>query len=186
MATPSNILSWRIPWTEELCRLQSIESHRVGHHLSDVRMHVHAWPQFVEPQLPSTEYCGHGGWAEGGGWGRVLHQKTIKPQRSEKILLLGQPPLPVKGPGLCQEWFGAGNVLCEQALKSDRQSFLKGWRLPSIFKNDSQSPSKETPVLKTVSSYQWLLEVGCDVNKAQNSLAVRRGWILVLDLGKIT
>ena len=31
MATHSSILAWRIPWTEEPGRLQSIESHRVGH-----------------------------------------------------------------------------------------------------------------------------------------------------------
>ena len=29
MATHSSILAWRIPWTEEPGRLQSIESHRV-------------------------------------------------------------------------------------------------------------------------------------------------------------
>ena len=29
MATYSSILAWRIPWTEELGRLQSIGSHRV-------------------------------------------------------------------------------------------------------------------------------------------------------------
>ena len=31
MATHSNILAWRIPWTEEPGRLQSIGSLRVGH-----------------------------------------------------------------------------------------------------------------------------------------------------------
>ena len=31
MATHSIILAWRIPWTEEAGRLQSIQSHRVGH-----------------------------------------------------------------------------------------------------------------------------------------------------------
>ena len=31
MATHSNILAWRIPWTEEPGRLQSTGSHRVGH-----------------------------------------------------------------------------------------------------------------------------------------------------------
>ena len=31
MATHSSALAWRIPWTEDLGRLQSIESHRVGH-----------------------------------------------------------------------------------------------------------------------------------------------------------
>ena len=29
--THSSILAWRIPWTEELRRLQSIGLHRVGH-----------------------------------------------------------------------------------------------------------------------------------------------------------
>ena len=31
MATHSNILAWRIPWTEEPSRLQSKGSQRVGH-----------------------------------------------------------------------------------------------------------------------------------------------------------
>ena len=31
MATHSNILAWRIPWTEEPGRLQPIGLHRVGH-----------------------------------------------------------------------------------------------------------------------------------------------------------
>ena len=31
MATHSIILAWRIPWTEELGGLQSMESQRVGH-----------------------------------------------------------------------------------------------------------------------------------------------------------
>ena len=31
MATQSSILAWKIPWTEEPGRLQSIGSQRVGH-----------------------------------------------------------------------------------------------------------------------------------------------------------
>jgi len=31
VGTHSNILAWRIPWTEEPGGLQSIRSHRVGH-----------------------------------------------------------------------------------------------------------------------------------------------------------
>ena len=31
MATPSSILAWEIPWTEEPGRLQSVGSQRVGH-----------------------------------------------------------------------------------------------------------------------------------------------------------
>ena len=31
IATPSSLLAWRIPWTEEPGRLQSMGSQRVGH-----------------------------------------------------------------------------------------------------------------------------------------------------------
>ena len=31
MSTHSSILSWRIPWTEERCKLQSVGLQRVGH-----------------------------------------------------------------------------------------------------------------------------------------------------------
>ena len=36
MATHSSILAWRIPWTEEPGRLQSIGSERTGHDWSDL------------------------------------------------------------------------------------------------------------------------------------------------------
>ena len=36
MATHSSILAWRIPWTEELEGLQSVESQRVQHDGSDL------------------------------------------------------------------------------------------------------------------------------------------------------
>ena len=31
MATHSNILAWKIPWTEEASGIQSMQSQRVGH-----------------------------------------------------------------------------------------------------------------------------------------------------------
>ena len=31
MATHSSTLAWKIPWTEEPCRLQSMGSQRLGH-----------------------------------------------------------------------------------------------------------------------------------------------------------
>ena len=40
MATHSNILAWKIPWTEQAGGLQSIASHRVGHDLSDLAQHM--------------------------------------------------------------------------------------------------------------------------------------------------
>ena len=33
MAAHSSMLAWKIPWTEELGRLQSVGSQRVGHNL---------------------------------------------------------------------------------------------------------------------------------------------------------
>ena len=40
-ATHSSILTWRIAWTEKPGRLQSIESQRVRHNISDLA-HTHA------------------------------------------------------------------------------------------------------------------------------------------------
>ena len=44
MATQSSTLAWKIPWTEELGRLQSVGSRRVGHLLRDFTFtfHLHA------------------------------------------------------------------------------------------------------------------------------------------------
>ena len=45
MVTHSSILAWRIPWTEEPGRLQSMGSQRVGHNRSDLahtRAHMNA------------------------------------------------------------------------------------------------------------------------------------------------
>ena len=41
MATHSNILIWRIPWTEEPGGLQSMESQRVGHDWWTTCVHTH-------------------------------------------------------------------------------------------------------------------------------------------------
>ena len=42
MANHCSILAWRIPWTEELGRLQSMRSQRVRHNWSDLaRTHTH-------------------------------------------------------------------------------------------------------------------------------------------------
>ena len=48
MATHSSILAWKIPWTEEPGRLQSMGSQRVGH---DERLHFH----FTVIELPSLD-----------------------------------------------------------------------------------------------------------------------------------
>ena len=45
-ATHSNTLAWRIPWTEELGRLQSVESQRVGHDCVTNFQFFHNWIKY--------------------------------------------------------------------------------------------------------------------------------------------
>ena len=54
MAIHSSILAWRIPWTEELGGLQSVESQRVRHNRSDLAQHS---KQITYPKedLPSNK-----------------------------------------------------------------------------------------------------------------------------------
>ena len=48
MATHSSILAWRMLWTEEPGRLQSIELHRVGHTWNCLHTHTHTHTLFSE------------------------------------------------------------------------------------------------------------------------------------------
>ena len=45
MATHSSVLAWRIPWTEEPGRLQSMGLQRVGHDGSDLAHKQHLHPR---------------------------------------------------------------------------------------------------------------------------------------------
>ena len=40
MATPSSILAWKVPWTEEPDGLQSMGSQRAGHDLMHMHTHI--------------------------------------------------------------------------------------------------------------------------------------------------
>ena len=66
MATPSSILAWEIPWTEEPGRLQSMGSRRDWTQLSDSKLHKHVaqlWPMRCQRQFARGS-CG-GGWLSG-------------------------------------------------------------------------------------------------------------------------
>ena len=52
MAPHSSILAWKIPWTEEPDRLQSMGSRRVRHDLAHMRWEGE--PPGQESQLPSS------------------------------------------------------------------------------------------------------------------------------------
>ena len=51
VASHSNILAWKIPWTEEPDGLQSMGSQRVGHDLAPKQQNIHSW-QRLKLQLP--------------------------------------------------------------------------------------------------------------------------------------
>jgi len=53
MATRSNILAWRIPWTEESGGLQSIGLYRVGNNWSDLACTHHCCDCLSKPQISS-------------------------------------------------------------------------------------------------------------------------------------
>ena len=51
MATHSYFLAWRIPWTEEPGRLQSMGSQRVGHNWACTHTHTHTHSQISSPDV---------------------------------------------------------------------------------------------------------------------------------------
>ena len=58
MATHSNILAWRIPWTEEPGRLQCMGSQRGGHNLATEYPRMHALSNVWRPtQCPALSRC---------------------------------------------------------------------------------------------------------------------------------
>ena len=61
MATSSTVFAWKIPWTEELGRLQSVGSQRVRHD-GVTNIHTHTHTNILECFIFSPDYwtCGHG------------------------------------------------------------------------------------------------------------------------------
>ena len=56
MATHSSLLAWRIPWTEDPDRLQSMGSQRVGHDFTFTFLNSKLWgPKRYDPAMFSPE-----------------------------------------------------------------------------------------------------------------------------------
>ena len=71
MATHSSTLAWKIPWTEEPCKLQSTGSQRVGHDwatsLHFFTAHTQKWsPSFTQfnPKTAGSQDSPSGPWAK--------------------------------------------------------------------------------------------------------------------------
>ena len=56
MAHHSSIIAWKIPWTEESSRLQSIESQRAGHGQVTKHTHTHTHTH-TQSTLPPAQQC---------------------------------------------------------------------------------------------------------------------------------
>ena len=68
MATHSSILAWRIPWTEELGRLQSMGLQRIRHETEQLSMHAyrHKYTDlFVKRQVQEYLKVGIPWWSSG-------------------------------------------------------------------------------------------------------------------------
>ena len=80
MATHSSILAWRIPWTEELGRLWSIGSQRVGHNWSNLACactHAHTHTHIhTQARLGKTNHW----WKKGHTISLILRNWTYKQQ----------------------------------------------------------------------------------------------------------
>ena len=57
MASSSSILAWRIPWTEELGRLQSMGSQRVDHDYSIFQLHDFRSGSFTSHRKIPNIFC---------------------------------------------------------------------------------------------------------------------------------
>ena len=61
MATHSSIIAWRIPWTEDPSRIQSIGSHKVGHNGSNLActheyIYIHTHTHNTHTQTYTMQY----------------------------------------------------------------------------------------------------------------------------------
>ena len=77
LATPSSTLAWKIPWTEERCRIQSMGSQRVGHDFSFT---------FFTFTLPSWRI-----FASHTNWKRNLHVKFFPCKISIQSMKFSRP-----------------------------------------------------------------------------------------------
>ena len=118
MATHSSILAWRIPWTEESGRLQSMGSQRVGHDWSDSAL--------TQGMFTSCSYAVDIGmmFVSTRDWAKNYH-KLCWDQRGSEILSI-QAPLMLR---VCAQLRLQFPSLCHSEHRSTQPSLTLGLRL---------------------------------------------------------
>ena len=97
MATRSSILAWRIPWTEEPGRLQSMGSQRVGHDWVTFILHFHTLGGWDVPWTIEAAILGQLAWL---GWWSVIgwlnRRGREKQKAAQQSLGFNLPWVPIK------------------------------------------------------------------------------------------
>ena len=125
MATPSSILAWRIPGTEEPSGLLSMGSHRVGHNWSDLaaarEIYIYKGNLHLWGCLP---FCGFLG-------GSVV--KNGPANAEDMGLMLGSERSPAEGNGNLLQYFCLENPMDRGAWRATvhgiakSQTWLRDW-----------------------------------------------------------
>ena len=117
MATPSSILAWRIPGTEEPSGLLSMGSHRVGHNWSDLaaarEIYIYKGNLHLWGCLP---FCGFLG-------GSVV--KNGPPNAEDMGLMLGSERSPAEGNGNLLQYFCLENPMDRGAWRATVHGIAK-------------------------------------------------------------
>ena len=137
MATHSSILAWRIPWTEELGRLQSTGSQRVGYEwVTSLSLSCLTWRRKWQhtPVLLPGESHGQRSLAGHGPWGRRESDTTEVTKHACTHASLGQGDLLLIWPWpLCTEdWLKEGWLGYPGSLPSLNHSPLETWLKQSV------------------------------------------------------
>ena len=101
MATHSSILAWKIPWTEESGRLQSMESERVGYNWATSLSFspISQYRVVIWSKLKKISFICHR-WDAWGEKTKIRFQQFWRSK--EKTHFLGYHCLIIRGGGLCK------------------------------------------------------------------------------------
>ena len=128
MATHSNILAWRIPWTEEPGRLQSMGLQRVGYNWSNCAcMHIHHGRSLHmgSNSISCTSSQAHGQFTPDNTWKRFkIHLLALLPATNQALLSQPHQTLPLIA---LSSLSGMSSQVCFCLLLFSKAVYLLGW-----------------------------------------------------------